>query len=366
MASDVAPTYACALSNKQILEARDAGDLVICPFEKDNLQTSSYDVTLGHHFYREHSPIFGCGDIYNPYDQVRVHQVWGEPEKAVRHAEWAKSCTLDTRLLTNIGADDYIIIIKPGETILAHTEEFIGGKNQITTMMKARSSMGRNFISVCKCAGWGDVGYINRWTMEITNNSVHYAIPLVVGRRIAQIVFIGTGPILNDDYHVNGKYQDAGNLQALVNKWSPSSMLPKMYMDREVVYSVKDLLEPATPFVAHARHVVPPPIASTSAVASVNHAAKTATPNLQSSASYSRHSDIANPIGALQELLQASRFNIRPTYTLTGHGSHFTYECSLPAPFGYTTEGTADSKKQAKKKAASDMLNRLKQSMAKN
>ena len=24
-------------------------------------------------------------------------------------------------------------------------------------MMKARSSLGRNFIEVCKCAGWGDV-----------------------------------------------------------------------------------------------------------------------------------------------------------------------------------------------------------------
>jgi len=45
------------------------------------------------------------------------------------------------------------------------------------------------FFSFIQCAGWGDVGYINRWTMEITNNSRFYAIPLVVGRRIAQIVF---------------------------------------------------------------------------------------------------------------------------------------------------------------------------------
>ena len=86
--------------------------------------------------------------------------------------------------------------------------QYIGGRETVTTMMKARSSMGRNFIAVCKasadlffcnlffvsnhcyqCAGWGDIGYINRWTMEITNNSRYYSIPLVVGRRIAQIVF---------------------------------------------------------------------------------------------------------------------------------------------------------------------------------
>lgn len=64
--------------------------------------------------------------------------------------------------------------------------------------MKARSSLGRNFIEICKCAGWGDVGYVNRWTMEITNNSRYYTIPLVVGRRVAQIVFFETEGILDE------------------------------------------------------------------------------------------------------------------------------------------------------------------------
>ena len=97
-------------------------------------------------------------------------------------------------------------MLLPGETILAHTNEFIGGRDCVTTKMKARSSMGRYFIEVCKCAGWGDVGYINRWTMEITNNSKNYIIPLVVGRRIAQMIFFETGPILEKDYTDTGKY----------------------------------------------------------------------------------------------------------------------------------------------------------------
>jgi dCTP deaminase len=94
--------------------------------------------------------------------------------------------------LKGIKPSDELIWIFPGETILAHTQQFLGGRKNVTTMMKARSSMGRNFIEVCKCAGWGDVGYYNRWTMEITNNSLHYSIPLVVGRRVAQIVFFET------------------------------------------------------------------------------------------------------------------------------------------------------------------------------
>jgi deoxycytidine triphosphate deaminase len=72
--------------------------------------------------------------------------------------------------------------------------------------------------------------------MEITNNSRYYSIPLVVGRRVAQIVFFDTeGTIESRDYADSGKYQfQKTNLEDLKNSWSPSDMLPKMYMDREI------------------------------------------------------------------------------------------------------------------------------------
>jgi hypothetical protein len=82
---------------------------------------------------------------------------------------------------------------------------------------------------------WGDVGYINRWTMEITNNSRNYSIPLVVGRRIAQIVFFDTmGTLGGRSYDADGKYQSGGELSELVARWTPLSCLPKMYCDREI------------------------------------------------------------------------------------------------------------------------------------
>lgn len=84
-------------------------------------------------------------------------------------------------------------------------------------MMKARSSLGRNFIEVCKCAGWGDIGYVNRWTMEITNNSRFYSIPLVVGRRIAQIVFFDSaGTIGSRSYADTGKYQKSEDMKEIM------------------------------------------------------------------------------------------------------------------------------------------------------
>jgi dCTP deaminase len=102
-------------------------------------------------------------------------------------------------------------------------------------MMKARSSLGRNFIEICKCAGWGDVGYINRWTMEITNNSRYYSIPLVVGRRVAQIVFFDTEGICTASYEQTGKYQmSTTDVTELMKRWTPDDMLPKMYKDKEI------------------------------------------------------------------------------------------------------------------------------------
>jgi len=219
-----------ALSDKRILEQKDKGSIVIEPFTEENLSTSSYDVTLGEYYFVEQAPTH-FQSIYNPFDQTHVERIWGkEPRRAQTAAEVFKHYKFEFK---GIDPEDKVIVLEPGETVLAHTNEFIGGREHITTMMKARSSLGRNFIEVCKCAGWGDVGYVNRWTMEVTNNSKHYSIPLVVGRRIAQIIFFETGEIRGDDYTKNGKYQSLP-LDRLKESWGPSMMIPKMYNDREV------------------------------------------------------------------------------------------------------------------------------------
>ena len=70
--------------------------------------------------------------------------------------------------------------------------------------------------------------------MEITNNSSHYTIPLVVGRRIAQIVFVETGVTLDTSYEQQGKYQSASDMSEVKKRWRPQDMLPKCYLDREV------------------------------------------------------------------------------------------------------------------------------------
>ncbi len=221
-----------ALSDKRIMEEKKKGNIVIEPFNREHLATSSYDVTLGEYFYREQPPNYYL-NYYNIFNQDHTDYVWG---KKAQRASKAKEVFKNFAIFDwkGIEPDDRIILLEPGETILAHTNEFIGGRNTITTMMKARSSLGRVFVSVCKCAGWGDVGYTNRWTMEISNSSRHYAIPLRVGMRIAQIIFFETGPILGRDYTRTGKYQTGQKLSVIKKTWKPEMMLPRLYNDREI------------------------------------------------------------------------------------------------------------------------------------
>ncbi len=228
------------LSKPAIIKHIEKGNIILDPFDKKSIGSAQIDVKLGEHIYRErfvrNTP--GTMTIYNPFDEKQVRKLWtaqtATPAENIART-YAKVSTADY-FGENIFPDDQVILIQPGETILGHTLEFLGGRNCITTEMKARSSSGRNFIGVCKCAGLGDIGYVNRWTMEITNFSRYYTIPLVVGRRIAQITFYETEPIAKEtDYSAGGKYQTSANIEELKKNWKPEDMLPKMWKDREVV-----------------------------------------------------------------------------------------------------------------------------------
>jgi dCTP deaminase len=218
------------LSDLDIEREMAAGNVIIHPFCKTSLANCSYDVTLGEWFYRNTTKL----PLFNPWCEEHVRKYWGDPLQAFFDDHGYEEGEGEKH---KVKVDHRYIILQPGETILAHTREFIGGRGTITTMMKARSSLGRSCIAVCKCAGWGDIGYVNRWTMEITNLSTTTPVVLPVGARVAQIVFMYTG---ETHHQYDGKYQ--GQCEAnpsevvrlLEEKWTPECMLPKLWLDDDV------------------------------------------------------------------------------------------------------------------------------------
>jgi len=232
------------LSRPDILEQHDQGNIFIEPFDLESVGTNSYDVRLGENFYRER---FNSGlptfhgqveprFLYNMYDSDHVKALYeleqARPAKEVLHP-WFQIGDLE-----GISPDDKVLLIRPGESLLAHTQEFIGSNcNFITTRMAARSTIGRNALEVTRCAGVGDVGYCIRWTLEITNNLQYHMIPLVVGMRVGQVIFDGVRPLEEGDkgYTATGKYQAAGGLKDMVENWRPELMLPRAFLDREVL-----------------------------------------------------------------------------------------------------------------------------------
>lgn len=216
------------------IKAALASGHIICDPTPTRINGSSVDVTLGYYFYLAGNS--GTKDhLFNPFDEADVARYFGaykvaKPWRDVR-AKIASGAVANLDTLTNIPADHPVIVLRPNERILAHTHEFIGITPPGTTSMQARSTTGRIGISACYCAGWGDPGYVNRWTMEIHNLNESEHIVLPVGYRIAQIVFSSTGPVETEYAVSSGNYQSftAQNFARIKQTWRPEQMLPRAY-----------------------------------------------------------------------------------------------------------------------------------------
>lgn len=216
-------------SNTQIKQSVASGHIVIYPYTEKYVNGSSVDVTLGEWYYRTERD--SHKSIYNPFDEQAVQAHFDGPHQATIHRQWCEAHAL--KQFKNIPEDHPIIVLRPGERILAHTHEFIGIKAPGTSTMQARSTWGRNGVAVCLDAGWGDPGYINRWTMEIYNMNQHHSVVLPVGERIAQIVFYETGEVEGEYAGLSGKYQShqETELTDLIRDWGPEQMLPRGFKD---------------------------------------------------------------------------------------------------------------------------------------
>lgn len=219
-------------SDLEIIKALELGHIV-CDPAPQVINNSSIDVTLGHNFYHAGGDV--KDGLFNPFDAADVARYFGEAKVAKPWQEVRRKIGSEVvrnlETIEGIPADHPVIVLRPNERILTHTHEFIGILPPGTTSMQARSTTGRMGVSACYCAGWGDSGYVNRWTMEVHNLNEKEHIVLPVGYRIAQIVFASTGPIGTEYAKASGNYQQssADDIAAIQAGWRPEQMLPKAY-----------------------------------------------------------------------------------------------------------------------------------------
>lgn len=226
---------------------------VVCEPRPNKVNGSSIDVRLGENFYLA-GDSRNISAIFNPFDESDVNRYFGKvlQAKPFRHVidkvlqEIKANENLTTKEkkrrlesfeghenLTNIDDEHPLILLRPNERILAHTHEFIGIRPPGTTSMQSRSTTGRIGVASCFCAGWGDPGYINRWTMEVNNLNENEYVPLPIYYRIAQIVFSMTGPVATEYAKSTGKYQTvtSDDFDTLQANWQPDGMLPRSPKD---------------------------------------------------------------------------------------------------------------------------------------
>jgi len=202
------------LGSNKIITERNKSNIVIEPYNQNQVNPNSYDITLGNHFY-----ILKDSNIVFSLEDSKLESLYSDLIYIKYNNEF---------------------ILEPGMCILAHTEEFIGSY-KYATLLKARSTFGRLFIDVCPSAGFGDVGYVNRWTLEIKNNSkIHYILKPYM--RLGQICFLevdGCKQVYKGIYNNYFLSQltrfskfPKPSIDYMMKFWNPESMLPKIGHDR--------------------------------------------------------------------------------------------------------------------------------------
>ena len=217
-----------------ILRHLIAGNIVIHPFSAEQLQPNSYDVSLGEYFYRWRGRGNQNGPVrhtYNPLDQEDVNGSW-VLESATSVADIERQHGIS---FVGLEKEDRIIWLKPSEMILGHTIEYIGGINIVIPGISGKSTSGRNLIEMCSDARMGNIGFVNRYTLEIFNktpdNDKGMWIPLVVGQTYASFEFQEAVEPPAGSY--SGQYANGVDINKIMLNWKPEMMLPRMKRSRK-------------------------------------------------------------------------------------------------------------------------------------
>lgn len=146
------------LSDIEIKEEIEKGNIIITPFHEHCLRTNTYDVHLGDELAVYNDSILDCKKL----NSIRKFK---------------------------IPSDGFLLT--PGEFYLGHTAEYTEFKIHVP-FLEGKSSIGRLGIEIHATAGVGDVGFANFWTLEI---QVAKPVKVYPYMPIGQLIVFKTGAV---------------------------------------------------------------------------------------------------------------------------------------------------------------------------
>ncbi|MCO6495521.1 MAG: dCTP deaminase [Bacteroidetes bacterium] len=176
------------LSDGEILAEIEKGNIVIEPFKRECLGSNSYDVHLGKHLATYKDKVIDAR-LHNEIEHFEI------PEEG--------------------------FVLQPDTLYLGVIDEYTETHKHVP-FLEGKSSTGRLGINIHATAGKGDVGFCNKWTLEITT-----AIPVRIyaGMPIGQLIYFAVqGDILNP-YNIKkgAKYNERSSkpVESMMwkNKW---------------------------------------------------------------------------------------------------------------------------------------------------
>ena len=170
------------LSDRDIRAAIEAGEIVIKPYDPQDLQPSSVDLHLDRRFRVFRNNRYAYIDVRSPQPDL-------------------------TEMLSV--ADDEPFILHPGEFVLGQVLEWVELPDNLVSRLEGKSSLGRLGLLIHSTAGYVDPGWKGNLTLELSNVA-NLPIALYYGMKIGQISFFRMSSPVERPYgspELGSKYQ---------------------------------------------------------------------------------------------------------------------------------------------------------------
>ena len=206
------------LLKDEIIEGIYSNIIVMEPFNVSMVGPNSCDLHIGDTIITyNRNKVYMNPHCYRTMEYMREHNIALPQEYKDSIIDLKNALTYETTMI-KIPESGYLLL--PDQVYLINTKERFGS-NKFVPIVTGRSSIGRLGISVHQEAGFGDLGYIGTWTLQL---SVTYPTKIYPNLRLAQVYFITAFGHPDKENLYKGKYLNS----------KETVQASKLYMDPDM------------------------------------------------------------------------------------------------------------------------------------